>query len=481
MIVSFFFLMNLILAEVFEEYQQVFDQEKHDRIEDSKKDLRKAFALLDPNESGGISKKTIMGLFYILNVDFPEFRTLSPDHTNLLFAILDRDGSSAITEEEFMDFGSVLLLDFVKASEYETFMETRFPRLFISDRYQAFCRVVQSSWFEYGVDAVLVLNAIVIGIQSYPELSGQEVDLDPKFWDGSIDTIWEKVETIFTVIYAMEVIVKVLVMGRKRYFESIKNMFDFGITMLAVVSSVYVYYPNDYNDSRLVRMIVMIRALRLFRLVLAMKRFQLIGSISVKILPAASSVFMLLFSLAYFFAVLGVQLYGGQITRDPNNPLSDLILDTDFADNDYWANNFNDMLSAFNVLFNLLVVNNWTECEVGFEATTQSRWVRLFFFSFHICGVVLVNNLFIAFVVNAFFQELAVSREKIDAEIVGTGEAILKNRAAFFEASEVTGTKTPLSGGYIARVRHSASTVSDGHEQDRLRRLFSQTSSEASM
>jgi hypothetical protein len=37
------------------------------------------------------------------------------------------------------------------------------------------------------------------------------------------------------------------------------------------------------------------------------------------------------------------------ITRDPNNPLSFLLLDSGFAESEYWPNNFNDMLSAMNV------------------------------------------------------------------------------------------------------------------------------------
>jgi hypothetical protein len=37
--------------------------------------------------------------------------------------------------------------------------------------------------FEKGVDAFLVLNAVAIGIQSYPELAGQIVVLDRKYWD----------------------------------------------------------------------------------------------------------------------------------------------------------------------------------------------------------------------------------------------------------------------------------------------------------
>jgi two pore calcium channel protein len=107
-----------------------------------------------------------------------------------LFAILDRDGSSTITEEEFMDFGNVLLLEFVKTSAYETFVQRHCPRFFQKESYQRFCRAVKSDMFEYAIDFVLVLNAVVVAIQSYPELSNQQFAVDPKYWDGSIDTVW---------------------------------------------------------------------------------------------------------------------------------------------------------------------------------------------------------------------------------------------------------------------------------------------------
>jgi len=191
----------------------------------------------------------------------------------------------------------------------------------------------------------------------------------------------------------------------------------------------------------------------------------------------AVGVFMILFTLLYFFSAVGVALYGGLVSRDPDNPLSYLILGTDFSDNEYWANNFNDMVSAMNVLFNLLVVNNWTECEIGYEAVTQSKWVRLYFLAFHVLGVILINNLVVAFIINAFLQQLAKFREHVGEEIVD-GEAVIRDRRAVFDASVVTGTKTGLSGGFIARYRRSHSDgQSDGqHEQDRLRQLFTQRS-----
>ena len=66
-------------------------------------------------------------------------------------------------------------------------------------------------------------------------------------------------ESMFTMLYLLEVMVKVMVNGWKRYLESPRNVFDFSITLLALVATVYVYYPNAYADSRLIRFVVMAR------------------------------------------------------------------------------------------------------------------------------------------------------------------------------------------------------------------------------
>lgn len=457
------------------EYETITDASQKRRAEMREQNLEKAFALMDPDNTGGIDRETVMSLFLILNEDFPEFRRLSEEETHILFAILDRDGSSIITREEFKEFGTILLLEFIRASDYDTFVQKHFPKLFESKAYQSFCDIVKSYFFELMIDVVLVLNAIVIAVQSYPELSGEKVQLDPHLFDGSIDTWWELLETIFTIIYVFEVIVKIMVFGWKRYSESQKNMFDLIITLLALIASAIVYYPNNYSDSRIIRMVIMARVLRLIRLLFALKRFQLIGMISGEILPIAGNVILALFFIMYVFAVIGVHLYGGMITRDPSNPFAYKILEADnFVDNDYWANNFNDMWSAMNVLFNLLVINNWTECEEGFEAVTGKKWVRFYFLTFHVAGVLFVNNLVIAVIINSFLQQLEILRQRSSEERVG--DTVIRDRHALFEASEVTGTKTSLRGDFIARFRRSESTP-QGHDQELLKHMFTRTSS----
>ena len=91
-----------------------------------------------------------------------------------------KDGTNTISEAEFLDFGSVILLEFTKSSDYTTFTEKYFPQIFASSRYQQFCEIVKSVYFENAIDMIVVLNAVVIGIQSYPELSGSDVNVDRK-------------------------------------------------------------------------------------------------------------------------------------------------------------------------------------------------------------------------------------------------------------------------------------------------------------
>lgn len=139
---------------------------------------------MDPNDTGRVSQEAIMAVFYILNEDFPEIRRLSKDERNLIFGFLDKDGSSTITLDEFLDFGNVLLLEFTKETDYLTFVQKYLPKVYHSCGWQALCTFVHSTDFEYCIDIVLVANAVIIAIQSYPELSGQDVTMDPHYNDG---------------------------------------------------------------------------------------------------------------------------------------------------------------------------------------------------------------------------------------------------------------------------------------------------------
>ena len=134
------------------------------------------------------------------------------------------------------------------------------------------------------------------------------------------------------------------------------------------------------------------------------------------------------------------------------------------------------MFSGMNVLFNLLVVNNWTECEIGFEYVTGGKWVRIFFFSFHLLGVIVISNVVTSFIINAYFQQMKTLVQRLGWEEHVEGEAMIKGARGVFDATTVTGTITGANSIYIARIapRHMDVEVD---ERAALRNLFTRTSS----
>jgi len=71
---------------------------------------------------------------------------------------------------------------------------------------------------------------------------------------------------------------------------------------------------------------------------------------------------------------------------------------------DYYLNNANDMFGAMVTLCELLVVNNWFVVAEGFVAASSvPGWmVRAFFVQFHLISTMLVLNVVIAFVIDAY-------------------------------------------------------------------------------
>jgi hypothetical protein len=64
------------------------------------------------------------------------------------------------------------------------------------------------------------------------------------------------------------------------------------------------------------------------------------------------------------------------------------------------------------------------------------------FFSFHLWGVIVINNVSIAFIINAFFQLLKILNDRQGWEERIQGEARIKGNKGMFDASNITGTLT---------------------------------------
>ena len=76
-----------------------------------------------------------------------------------------------------------------------------------------------------------------------------------------------------------------------------------------------------------------------------------------------------------------------------------------FATADYYVNNFNDYGSSMVTLFELLAVNHWNVIMDGVVAVAGSHYYRIYFVSFYAVAVVMVLNLVVAFILEAFFEK----------------------------------------------------------------------------
>lgn len=120
---------------------------------------------------------------------------------------------------------------------------------------------------------------------------------------------------------------------------------------------------------------------------------------------------------------------------------------------------FNDMFSGLNVLFNWLVVNNWTTQTEGMEyavSLTTNKWlVRLFFLCFYILGVIGISNVITSFVINAFFRQLGktledsqLSNDNISRE--ESNEKVVHADSGSVGADNTLFTRASLETGYVA-------------------------------
>jgi len=118
------------------------------------------------------------------------------------------------------------------------------------------------------------------------------------------------------------------------------------------------------------------------------------------------AVLMIIF---YFFALVGMKLFGGRILKSGKGISGIPSM--------YYVNNFNDLLSSFVTLFSIMVVNNWF---VTVDMCTQARpemskvSVRMYFIIFWYFSVIIGMNLVVAFVLDSYDYIKTLEEERVN-------------------------------------------------------------------
>ena len=249
-------------------------------------------------------------------------------------------------------------------------------------------KLVNSAWFEYFIIAVILLNGIVLGLETSSAI------------DQRYGPFLHLGNQIALGVFIVEAVLKMLALWPRswQYFRDGWNIFDFLVIVFALV-------PATGQFAMIARLA---RLLRVVRLISAIRDLRLIVAALVRSIPSVGHVIMLMSIVVYIYAIMGYHLFH---EHDPAN----------------WGS----LGLAVLTLFNVITLEGWTE--VMYTAMERYTFAWLYFVTFVIVGTFVVINLFIAIIINSLDEAKSerasdegssVSREDLLREIRATQDAV---------------------------------------------------------
>ncbi|MDO5053497.1 MAG: ion transporter [Pseudoclavibacter sp.] len=237
-----------------------------------------------------------------------------------------------------------------------------------------------SEWIESDpvqrfVIAVILLNAVVLGMQTSPALH------------ASIGGVMDAVDTACLVVFVAELLIKLYAQGW-RFFRDGWNIFDFLVVAIALAPG-----------SGPLAVLRALRVLRVLRLVSAVPQLRFIVSTLLKALPGIASIGALLCIIFYVFAVMATNLFGASFPE--------------------W---FGTIGASLYSLFQIMTLESWS---MGIVRPVMEvfPWAWAFFVPFILLSSFTILNLFIAVIVDTMqnlqaekAQEALEARDAQEAE-----------------------------------------------------------------
>jgi len=227
--------------------------------------------------------------------------------------------------------------------------------------------VIESARFERSITALIVANAVTLGIETSPLVAAPFGD-----WLYGFDRL-------VLAVFVVELLSRFFVY-RGRFFGDPWRVFDFVVVGIAVAPAGSAF--------AVLRALRVLRVLRLVSLVPSMRR--VIGAL-LKALPGMASIVGLLGLVLYVFAVMATKLYGA--------------IAPEF---------FGALGASLFTLFQIMTVEGWPD--VARSVMTQSPHAWIFFVAYLLIATFMVLNLFIAVVVNAMQSQVTEDLKDEGAE-----------------------------------------------------------------
>jgi len=225
----------------------------------------------------------------------------------------------------------------------------------------------ESSAFQGFIIAIILLNAVIIGAETYP------------YMEANYGTLLYNLDHLCLWVFVLEIVLKMIACGRRPqdFFRNGWNVFDFIIVAAA-------FLPGMENQTTILRLI---RLLRVLRLLSAMPGLQIMVTALINSIPRIAQMAMLSSLLFYIYAVIGQTLFSA---HDPQ----------------HWGTLHVSLLS----LFRTLTLEDWTD--LMYTGMQVYSWAWIYFVSFVLLATFVIFNMLIGIILGSMDE----AREEVMRE-----------------------------------------------------------------
>jgi len=238
-------------------------------------------------------------------------------------------------------------------------------------------RIVDSTWFDPLMLAVIAVNAVVLGLETYDTVEREYGATLSALNDGILG------------VFVLELALRMAAVGfrPRAFFSSGWNVFDF----LVVAAS---FTPGVRENATMLRLARLLRVTRAVRLLPDLRVLTVAVARSI---PGVASLAAITVLLVYVYGMVGWLI---------------------FADHD--PENFANVGQAMVTMFVLLSLENLP----AYIATGQdlSDWTLLFYISYVLLASFLIFNLFIGIVINSMEEARAIELRRAERELLDDDE-----------------------------------------------------------
>lgn len=274
-------------------------------------------------------------------------------------------------------------------------------------------KVINSTWFNMTILALIVLNGLLIGVQTY----------------NNVPSYVQVVQLSILFVFFIEVLLRWH--GRRstrEYFADRWNWFDVFILIIGIIPEVagILFTQMDDQQNSVFATLRVLRIVQLTRSIRAIEELRVLIGVLLKSIKSLSYIAVLFLLVMYIYAIMGVTLF-----KNPNYAESE-HLELTISNPDPYGS----LGEAFFTLFRILTGEDWTDLRynllnnehtvrtekmVGTEMVVDnmntvpatSNWVvTIYHVSWMVIAAYLLVNLVVGAIVNNFQLVLDARREE---------------------------------------------------------------------